>query len=115
MKGLSYQQIFEGQGPRPPFPEVMQFSDEDDIHAGLLLYTLRLNPVARKKMEAILADSLPCDFEPSQTISLPIRGSDKCRGPMHLGENSGESDCLEFDVYMQAAELIRENDPRVNK
>lgn len=34
---------------------------------------------------------------------------------MHLGENSGESDCLKFDIYMQAAELIRENDPRVNE
>lgn len=113
MDKLSHGTVFKAND-RPPFPDVMQFADDmDDIHAGLLLYAMRLRPSAKAKVESILADSLPCDFEPTRAISLPIRGSDKCRGPMHLGKNSGESDCLDFDTYMKAAELIRANDPRV--
>ena len=97
----------------PPFPNTFQIP-LPEMYAGMLLYSLRLNPTARGRIEQILADSLPCDFDPQRTISLPIRGSDKCLlGDMHLGANSGETDCLDFPTYMEGAELIRSQDPKV--
>lgn len=37
-----------------------------------------------------------CDFDPERTISIPIRGSDKCLGNMHVdGGMDGESECFE--------------------
>ena len=96
------------------FPGIVQLEDPE-VFMGMLLYGLRLNPPTRAKIEQILADSLPCDFDPERTISLPIRGSDKCIGDMHLGANSGETDCLDFPTYMEGAELIRKQDPRVSQ
>jgi len=95
------------------FPGTFQI-DESDMFIGMLLYAIRLNPATREKVETILADSLPCDFDPERTISLPIRGSDKCLGEMHLGKNPGETDCFDFPTYMEGAEMIRKKDPRVS-
>lgn len=47
-------------------------------YAAGLMYMMRLNPKTRKVIESHLQQSLPCDFDPERTISLPIRASDKC-------------------------------------
>ena len=42
------------------------------------VYLMRLNRETSEIIEGHLAKSLPCDFDPERTISLPIRASDKC-------------------------------------
>jgi len=96
------------------FEGIFQPTTADDMMVASLLYALRLNPTAKAVIEEVLEDSLPCDFDPHRTISMPIRGSDKCIGAMHVGETPGESDCHDLATYMEAAELIREQDPRVS-
>ena len=59
------------EGPFLPF-------DQDEIVAGLYLYLFRLNGKTLHRVETWLKDVIPCDMDPSRTISLPIRASDKC-------------------------------------
>jgi len=74
----------------------------------------------KAKVEQALRDSLgdTCDFDPSRTISMPIRASDKCVGEMHRegqGQMDGESECFSsLERYMEMAEQIRKVDPQVN-
>jgi hypothetical protein len=67
-------------------------------------------------VEDVLQEALPCDFDPHRTISLPIRASDKCNDGFRLNHSSyaGETNCLSFSTYMEMAEIIRQNDRRVN-
>jgi hypothetical protein len=69
-------------------------------------------------VEAALRRSLErvCDFDPERTISIPIRGTDKCLGDMHVGGGmDGESECFKgLAEYMHVAEEIRKYDPRVD-
>jgi len=82
--------------------------------AGILLYIFRLNAPTHKRIDEILAEALPCDLDPSRTISMPIRASDKCTGDLHIGGGwRGESTCLNFTEYMELAETIRKYDPQV--
>jgi hypothetical protein len=53
--------------------------DPVDMAAGMLLYVLRPNPQTQARVEKILLDSLPCDFDPERTISLPVSGSTERR------------------------------------
>lgn len=69
-------------------------ADQDTM--GLLrqmyVYFLRLNPhyntVLKDRMNALI----PADFDPSRTVGVAIRGSDKCQK---------ESTCLPFPRYME--------------
>lgn len=54
-----------------------------DLEAGALLYLLRLNAKTKTEVEDWLHQTIPCDLDPSRTISLPIRASDKCIGEYH--------------------------------
>jgi hypothetical protein len=47
--------------------------DSADMAAGMLLYLLRPTARTQARVEVILKDSLPCDFDPERTISLPVR------------------------------------------
>jgi hypothetical protein len=46
--------------------------DNMEMAAGMLLYVLRPNAPTQARFEAILKDSLPCDFDPEKTISMPV-------------------------------------------
>ena len=84
------------------------------------MYAMRLKPFMKAKVEQALADAFAeaCDFDPSRTISMPIRGSDKCMGDMHVngeGQMNGESECFrDLEQYMKMAENIRRFDPQVD-
>jgi hypothetical protein len=53
---------------------------------GAFFYLFRLNAATWKRVEAMVKDVLPCDFDPHRTIALPIRGSDKCtNGQINFG------------------------------
>jgi hypothetical protein len=84
--------------------------------AGAYLYALRLNAETKSRVEQILEEALPCDFDPRRTISLPIRASDKCNDEFRINTSAwaGETNCLPFSTYMEMAEVVRLNDPRVN-
>jgi hypothetical protein len=76
---------------------------------------LRLNHETKQRVEDVLQEALPCDFDPHRTISLPIRASDKCNDGLRLNSSyAGETNCLSFSTYMEMVEIIRQNDPRVN-
>ena len=51
------------------------------MRAGSYLYALRPNAQVKSQTEAILREAIPCDLDPRRTISLPVRGSDKCSTP----------------------------------
>jgi hypothetical protein len=54
--------------------------DDREKYAIGLLYLFRLNRATASRFEEMMAELLPCDFDPERTIGLPIRGSDKCMG-----------------------------------
>lgn len=95
--------------PNIPLKEAYEIS-HDRVAASTLKYLLRLKEPVKDKIESILKDSLPCDFDPSRTISLPIRGSDKCESWGILWETR----CLSFDLYMEFAERLRDLDPKLD-
>lgn len=95
--------------PNIPLKGVYQIN-HDRVGASMLKYLLRLKEPIKDKIESILKDSLPCDFDPSRTISLPIRGSDKCETWGALWETR----CLSFDLYMEFAEHLRDLDPKLD-
>ena len=112
-----------------------------DLLAGqALIYALRPNSDLMDYLESHLAALLPDDFDPRRTISLPIRGSDKClitkKRIIDNGEKNsvdeidddefesndeadqllgGESTCLSFDKYMDIAEGIRQIDKELHE
>jgi hypothetical protein len=59
---------------------------------AFLLYTMRPNIHYQTLSNEIAALALPADLDPSMTIGLPVRGSDKCRS---------ESICLKHELYME--------------
>jgi hypothetical protein len=94
------------------------FPGTEETIAGILMYLLRPNKRIKERTEEILEKifSDHCDFDPERTISMPIRGSDKCRGAMHVnGGFEGESECFpSLHRYMAVAEKIRILDSKVN-
>jgi hypothetical protein len=65
------------------------------------LYMLRPNPAARERLNEMLRINIPQseDYDPTKTIGLPIRASDKCRY---------ESSCLSFEDYMELALVTKQ-------
>ncbi len=70
----------------------------NDDPTGLLrqvyVYMLRPNPHYKQILDRQTSGLVPKDINPSETIGLAIRGSDKCKR---------ESMCLSFDRYMELA------------
>lgn len=58
------------------------------------VYMLRPNPYYKKLLQQQISAIVPPDMNPSETIGIAIRGSDKCKS---------ESMCLSFDRYMELA------------
>lgn len=56
---------------------------------GLYLYMMRLNAPTLRRVEDWLQEILPCDLDPSRTIALPIRASDKCIGNFRIDSGFG--------------------------
>jgi len=94
----------------PTLHDMVQSTTINDLFIGMLLYALRLNQPTRDKIENILAESLPCDFDPERAISMPMTARSDC-GSNDSGGN--KEVCLTLANYMEVAELIRSQDPRV--
>jgi len=67
-------------------------------------FLLRPNAMMRDHIRETLEASGVLNVNPEHTISMPIRGSDKC---------DAESECPPFSQYMKIANEIRKMDPRV--
>jgi hypothetical protein len=69
------------------------------IHHAALLYVLRMQRKLQSRIDAKVKQILSRTphFDPSLSIGLPIRGSDKCWG---------ESKCLNFSTYMDLSQDI---------
>ena len=65
------------------------------------LYALRLSEAAATEVRAALRRSLPDDFSPARSVSVPIRMSDAPRHKRNVG----------FEDYMRRAKQLRESDP----
>eukprot|EP00531_Pseudo-nitzschia_arenysensis_P014992 CAMPEP_0116135838 /NCGR_PEP_ID=MMETSP0329-20121206/11406_1 /TAXON_ID=697910 /ORGANISM="Pseudo-nitzschia arenysensis, Strain B593" /LENGTH=677 /DNA_ID=CAMNT_0003630669 /DNA_START=75 /DNA_END=2108 /DNA_ORIENTATION=+ len=60
----------------------------------MLVYLLRPNPHYNQLLDQQISQLVPKNNNPSETVGLAIRGSDKC---------AGESTCYPFDRYMELA------------
>eukprot|EP01083_Nonionella_stella_P287678 979329_1 len=60
-----------------------------------LMYMLRPNLRLRAKLDQVIEDSVPKDFNPDKSIGIPIRAGDKCLR---------EQRCYNFEKYIQVAE-----------
>ena len=65
-------------------------------HAAMF-YALRPNLFNRARLDAILADSLPANYDPERLVGLPIRATDKCLR---------ESECLTLDQHVRATDKM---------
>jgi hypothetical protein len=71
---------------------------QNAVNHALAVYALRPNFDSRKKLVEIMHEIVPSTLDSSSPlIGLPIRASDKCHR---------ESECLPFDDYMKAVELV---------
>jgi hypothetical protein len=58
---------------------------------SLVLYAMRPNLHYSKRLDHLMEETFPRDFDANVALGLPIRASDKC---------VEESECLSFDQYM---------------
>jgi hypothetical protein len=58
---------------------------------ALIFYAMRPNLHYAQKLDHIMKETIPKDFDPDLAMGLPIRASDKC---------NGESECISFEKYM---------------
>jgi hypothetical protein len=83
---------------------------------AILQYLLQPQDWVKRAIEAKLAGVFPIDFDPSRTIGLPIRASDKCRGHSIGDSAGGEHDCKEVGIEeaMRLVDEIHAFDPTVD-
>jgi hypothetical protein len=58
---------------------------------ALVFYAMRPNLHYAQKLDRIIKEAIPKDFDPDLALGIPIRASDKC---------IGESECISFEKYM---------------
>jgi hypothetical protein len=58
---------------------------------ALVFYAMRPNLHYAQKLDHIMKETIPNDFDPDLALGIPIRASDKC---------IGESECMPFEKYM---------------
>jgi len=97
-----------------PWGKIMSNKNDDLFLGTAMRYIIRLNaatleqfrPAIQKEVSKLTKNAV------FKTISLPIRGADKCGTPVladgTLGKSRFESACLTFKTYMNAVESIRE-------
>lgn len=64
----------------------------DLIRQASIMYLMRVNNKALTKVGNIVDSILPPSFDPERSLSIAIRGSDKCKW---------ESTCFDFETYME--------------
>jgi len=80
-----------------------------------LVYFWRLQPWLAEAISDNVRASLPSGFEPSRTVGMPVRASDKCKGHSIGGSAGGEMSCTSVEDLMKLPERIRRDiDPNVD-
>eukprot|EP00462_Mataza_sp_D1_P025219 CAMPEP_0175146456 /NCGR_PEP_ID=MMETSP0087-20121206/15391_1 /TAXON_ID=136419 /ORGANISM="Unknown Unknown, Strain D1" /LENGTH=449 /DNA_ID=CAMNT_0016431425 /DNA_START=59 /DNA_END=1408 /DNA_ORIENTATION=- len=81
-----------------------------------MLYFLRVQPWVQKVIGENIKKSLPDWFDPAKTVSMPIRGSDHCKGHNLEGSSAGEYDCKYYmpEYFMKLAAKVKKFDPNVD-
>ncbi|KAK3251589.1 hypothetical protein CYMTET_39072 [Cymbomonas tetramitiformis] len=99
---------FAFKSPVSPFPAEWMIA--------AALYFLRMQPWLKEAVEHQLRESLPADHDPMRTISMPVRGSDKCAGHNLSHSASGEINCagMGFKDFMELAENIRREQQKLH-
>jgi len=82
--------------------------------SAAIYFMLRPKQWVQKAVDARLAGSFPPDFDPTRTVGMPIRASDKCFGHRVRNSAPGERQCLPPEKFWAVAEKIREYDPTVD-
>ena len=67
------------------------FGRDSKAHHALVFYAMRPNLYSNEKLDRVMNEIVPDDFDTNLALGLPIRASDKC---------VDESECLPFDKYM---------------
>lgn len=62
------------QESAPKAGEYSYYGASSPMHHALLLYAMRPNPDASRQIQEMVKDVLPNNFDPEQTLGLPIRG-----------------------------------------
>lgn len=83
--------ILEQDGKRKGYDYVGATSK---IRHAMAFYAMRPNLSYQQRINQVLRDVLPADFNANDAVGLPIRASDKCLR---------ESECLTFDQHMRVA------------
>jgi hypothetical protein len=83
--------ILERDGEREGYDYVGATSK---MRHAMAFYAMRPNLSYQQRMQQILRDVFPANFDANQAVGLPIRASDKCLR---------ESECLTFEQHMRVA------------
>ena len=83
------------------------------MFAAALAYYFRPKPWLRTEIEKRLMASIPKDLNPSRTIGVPIRRSDKCQGHKVEGSAPGELDCPPLEHYLDGVQKFVKFDPLI--
>jgi len=81
--------------------------------SAFLAYYLRPQPWLQKEIDLRLRRSIPSDLDPSKTVGVPIRRSDKCFGHKIVGSAGGELDCPALEDYLDAVKNFTRFDPLI--
>lgn len=79
------------------------------FHAYAFTYFLRLNDQYKTIVESnikVLMEKYP-NIDTEKTVSMPIRGSDKCIGHNMTDSSPGEDDCFPISTYISALDKYR--------
>lgn len=93
------------------------FWHSDPLESQIIRYLTRFNPQTKTLLEpalrASVAELREAKAKHSESVSLLIRGSDKCNEDITGREMAHETDCLPLKAYMDALLSIWEWDHRV--
>lgn len=74
------------------------------LYHGLLLYAMRPNPLATKKIQEFVHESIPDNFNPNRAVGIPIRGTN-CQVSLHCCHPSavcsGPPNALDFRLTIR--------------
>jgi hypothetical protein len=78
----------------------VNYNSEIAMVAASFAYYFTPKPWLRQEIHERLQKSIAADLDPDQTIGVPIRRSDKCKGHQLEGSAGGETQCPSLDMYL---------------
>eukprot|EP00980_Cylindrotheca_fusiformis_P005001 scaffold1062_cov130-Cylindrotheca_fusiformis.AAC.7 len=84
----------------PTYNTYPYYGKASNVNHAFVMFMMRPNRYYAKKLNSIIRQTIPEDFDPKMALGLPIRASDKC---------NTESECLKFGQYMTLMEQTWED------